>query len=466
MKKTLKKILELPLPSWNWDPEKASYKNFTASEADALITIVHETHLQDIEEVEIKEALEWASTQAYRILASFFDTKHIPIFIEWIFAPKFDDNDLYMEDVILILSRYGAPAIQPCIDALNDQDEDETNRMILCDILFNIADDGIESELIYQYFINYIKEKHFSRLLNSHIICSFPEAQKRENLDIIRDCFADHLVDLSMAGDFVELEIKLGLRKKRSTPCENLYEADRKELHLALKKRLGPRPSFDRPGKLFMYLLELYGRDNGITHPTMIDGYLTAVHLDLLPQTPSDFIPPIWDANQVYTPSWEDPEEARFFESMILSMHYNVDENLKNKKLQPVLSTIVELPHSLWLRGFLKGFYAWNSSDFIPEENDLSELEDKTISLVFDILTEERKEPDEKRTDINLLIKKLHTTLYQLYEENNSELEFNPFILDDQLSLSETLTRDAPKISRNAPCPCGSGKKYKHCCMN
>lgn len=23
----------------------------------------------------------------------------------------------------------------------------------------------------------------------------------------------------------------------------------------------------------------------------------------------------------------------------------------------------------------------------------------------------------------------------------------------------------APKISRNDPCPCGSGKKYKHCCL-
>jgi uncharacterized protein YecA (UPF0149 family) len=22
-----------------------------------------------------------------------------------------------------------------------------------------------------------------------------------------------------------------------------------------------------------------------------------------------------------------------------------------------------------------------------------------------------------------------------------------------------------PKIGRNAPCPCGSGNKYKHCCM-
>ncbi len=22
------------------------------------------------------------------------------------------------------------------------------------------------------------------------------------------------------------------------------------------------------------------------------------------------------------------------------------------------------------------------------------------------------------------------------------------------------------KLSRNAPCPCGSGKKYKHCCWD
>ncbi len=28
----------------------------------------------------------------------------------------------------------------------------------------------------------------------------------------------------------------------------------------------------------------------------------------------------------------------------------------------------------------------------------------------------------------------------------------------------ETLRRDAPKVGRNDPCPCGSGKKYKRCC--
>ena len=26
--------------------------------------------------------------------------------------------------------------------------------------------------------------------------------------------------------------------------------------------------------------------------------------------------------------------------------------------------------------------------------------------------------------------------------------------------------RGEKKIYRNDPCPCGSGKKYKHCCMN
>ena len=28
----------------------------------------------------------------------------------------------------------------------------------------------------------------------------------------------------------------------------------------------------------------------------------------------------------------------------------------------------------------------------------------------------------------------------------------------------ETIRRDQPKIGRNDPCPCGSGKKYKLCC--
>jgi preprotein translocase subunit SecA len=30
--------------------------------------------------------------------------------------------------------------------------------------------------------------------------------------------------------------------------------------------------------------------------------------------------------------------------------------------------------------------------------------------------------------------------------------------------LGPELTVTEPKVGRNQPCPCGSGKKYKHCC--
>jgi SEC-C motif-containing protein len=29
---------------------------------------------------------------------------------------------------------------------------------------------------------------------------------------------------------------------------------------------------------------------------------------------------------------------------------------------------------------------------------------------------------------------------------------------------SQTVRREEPKVGRNEPCPCGSGKKYKKCC--
>ncbi len=35
--------------------------------------------------------------------------------------------------------------------------------------------------------------------------------------------------------------------------------------------------------------------------------------------------------------------------------------------------------------------------------------------------------------------------------------------LEEETPLAQPVTRDLPKVGRNDPCPCGSGKKYKHC---
>ena len=43
---------------------------------------------------------------------------------------------------------------------------------------------------------------------------------------------------------------------------------------------------------------------------------------------------------------------------------------------------------------------------------------------------------------------------------------FKTLRVDPQLSEQNQSIRQSPKIGRNDPCPCGSGKKYKKCCMN
>jgi len=38
------------------------------------------------------------------------------------------------------------------------------------------------------------------------------------------------------------------------------------------------------------------------------------------------------------------------------------------------------------------------------------------------------------------------------------------WLFENGQTITETITRVAPKVGRNDPCPCGSGKKYKQCC--
>ena len=470
MNSPYEKILELPAPEWEWSPEKVLYSEFSPDEQDDLIALINEEHLDGVNEDEMTESEECASTHAYRILASFLDPAHIPLFIEWLFSPEFEDHDLYYADFINILPRYGSNAIQPCLDAFNNQEEAELDRMVLCDALAALASKGIQAELIRKNLSDYIKDKHYSRLLNSHIIITFSEEQKKEHLDIIRESFADHLVDLSMDGDFEELEMKLGLRESRTTPCDNFFEAEDKDRHLALKNILGPRPSENDPSSLLIYLLDLYGVDGGITDPSALDGYLTATLLNPIPQTPADFLPAIWDPKKEYTPSWDHPDDADFFEDFISAVRTKITKNLTRRKIHPLIGLNGDNSHNSWLRGFLRGYSPWvlHKKTNADQDDNLTELEDATISIIFKILTEQlTAEENNTRPKTKILLKNLHSSIYKQFKQNYTEVDTPNFArLASTQYESNTIVRDEAKTSRNAPCPCGSGKKYKRCCMN
>ena len=48
----------------------------------------------------------------------------------------------------------------------------------------------------------------------------------------------------------------------------------------------------------------------------------------------------------------------------------------------------------------------------------------------------------------------------ELNELNESEAETD----QNSSDTAKPVIRSAPKVGRNSPCPCGSGKKYKQCC--
>lgn len=61
-----------------------------------------------------------------------------------------------------------------------------------------------------------------------------------------------------------------------------------------------------------------------------------------------------------------------------------------------------------------------------------------------------------------------HKRSNSLYDESFDDLDIPDLYADDPFfpEAVETYRRAAPKLGRNDPCFCGSGKKYKKCCLN
>ena len=51
-------------------------------------------------------------------------------------------------------------------------------------------------------------------------------------------------------------------------------------------------------------------------------------------------------------------------------------------------------------------------------------------------------------------------------DDFESDFEITANASENYAEPSVTIARDEPRVGRNDPCPCGSGKKFKKCCMN
>ena len=106
-------------------------------------------------------------------------------------------------------------------------------------------------------------------------------------------------------------------------------------------------------------------------------------------------------------------------------------------------------------------------------ENNNDILQDKLNALGSDTIMGSM---EMLNNDTEERLEKLQDAVEKYKDEHNAdEATTNGAITGDTLeALAKTgyfrktrpIVRDNKKIGRNDKCPCGSGKKYKNCCMN
>lgn len=62
----------------------------------------------------------------------------------------------------------------------------------------------------------------------------------------------------------------------------------------------------------------------------------------------------------------------------------------------------------------------------------------------------------------DLGFKRFKTIVKEAFEQLPEDLK--PYLNIEEFTEDTTVRHDTPKVGRNVPCPCGSGKKYKKCC--
>lgn len=128
-------------------------------------------------------------------------------------------------------------------------------------------------------------------------------------------------------------------------------------------------------------------------------------------------------------------------------------EQLLSNPDEEVRGTLKELAEKynqtvMTMVGFLDGI-----NDSLKEPNPIETMdEDTVVNLIY-----------EKALLYKNMVGAKADWLYELpqWKDIFSEEELKALYKEQKLS---TTIRKEKKIGRNDPCPCGSGKKYKHCC--
>jgi len=202
------------------------------------------------------------------------------------------------------------------------------------------------------------------------------------------------------------------------------------------------------------------GKNEGVLDVSELDGFLTAIVSGPVAISPGQWMPAIWGD---FPPKWKNEAEFKEVLSLIFRHMNTVAEILMEQpqEFEPLFleHTVEDKTYDIvdeWCHGYMQGVALagaeWQKGGTVMDEllMPMFAFASEQSEALLKELDHEEIEAAQKSIAPNA--RDIHA--YWLARRT----EFAP--------AGSPVKRATPRVGRNDPCPCGSGKKYKHCCLH
>lgn len=476
----LSKLSKMPKPE-SVDAGWEGYTEFKLDEenVEELLHCVSDYYLS-LEQDEEESAL---SIHGWRVLAATGDLALVSKFVTLWLECELIDDDWLANDFPQLMGRFGMPALPVLLEGVQAHPESDLGAGVGEALPKMVVGEEDRLEAIGA-LVTLLKGKQFDRDFRAQVISSLVNLKAVERIAEIREQFEGNRVNVEVGGDLEEVEMELGLRDTRSTPAKNWME---EEVKLAKKERIALAGPFPKSGSLeekLQYFLTRYGEGGAITAVDELDGYLLALVIGGVKLSDGELSVLIWGSrvrNEVVVPPYETQKEELIWHQCLRELWNRTEAGLEEGTYEPHLSIWPDAEQSMdpeapyftpWLDGFMAGEMITGKGHEDPDFDEGPSLG----YLAFEMIEQEE-------TGQRLLEDSEENPFFDFMEQVQSlycgrvDCSVNVFDREESLDLSsfdpngkDSAGRSAPKkkakIERNSPCPCGSGRKYKKCCMN
>ena len=211
-------------------------------------------------------------------------------------------------------------------------------------------------------------------------------------------------------------------------------------------------------------MLLKYKTDVSLKNLSSLHGFLTAIVSGPNMLLPSIWLPEIWGEEDEQQPLWKNPEELEQFMNAVIRMMNGIAGTLIIHPQDYAAMFTSDENHidvRDWCFGYMGGYgldqEAWDEmpGDLLRHLELLDEVGFTAAGAYDDV------SPSDSRilgTKITGIAQDFHA--YWLKQRSPQQRPDNVVELRPQHPVT------SEKVGRNEPCPCGSGKKFKQCCLH